>query len=153
MINGKTANGSIINGQIQYETDGWRSLKLPIGVTGQVFFKDNNNGTAGISGVLSASISTSANSPTLVLSPPNGYKFTDTKWGSNSYGTSLTAFSGFGAQSAGVGVALFASLKDGKLYFYNPNTFGNIMTILFTESAGYKNSISANPLTIGTSYI
>lgn len=24
MINGKTANGSIINGQIQYETDGWQ---------------------------------------------------------------------------------------------------------------------------------
>lgn len=152
-IQGKSVAGVAVGGDAFVPDTGWIPLDLPEGMTGQVFFKDNGDETAGISGILSASISKNADSPTLVLSPPDGYKFADTKWGSGSYGESLIAFSEFGAQNAGIGEALFASIKNGKLYFYNPNTSGNIMTVLFTESAGYKDAVLANPLAIGISYV
>lgn len=69
---------------VYQDSDGWIPLELPDGVNGLVFFKDYGDGTAGLTGSLgfatTAKMYTTFSPGHLILTPPQGYCFLDTKW-------------------------------------------------------------------------
>lgn len=62
---------------VYQDSDGWIPLKLPDGVTGSAFFKDNNDGTASLAGILQFVLN---GKPITLLNPPDGYSFTGIDW-------------------------------------------------------------------------
>ena len=160
MINGKTANGSIINGQIQYETDGWRPLKLPSGITGQVFFKDNGNGTASLAGTIRAMLpenpSGGLGSQVLVLTPPAGYSFTGVDWNqgvATGNAKEMMAVAGLGDHSSGFSIDVAFKAVNGNFYAQNDGHYGEDVTMNFTESRTVVTSKSAGPAIVSISHV
>lgn len=66
------------------DSDGWIPLELPDGVNGLVLFRDKGDGTAELTGSLefstTAKIYTTFSPGHLILTPPQGYQFTETNW-------------------------------------------------------------------------
>lgn len=133
---------------IYRDSDGWIPVKLGDEVEGMVFFKDNGNGICQLVGAISGDLSRKASTPTLGIYAPSGYAFTQVDWNNSSKTTSILAAFGFGKGSSGVNGPVFVEVINGNLYFYNPNTSTDIITIRFTQSASDMNSASAAPAII-----
>lgn len=72
IINGKEAHGSIINGQIQFEGEGWFPLTLAENISGNVLAKaDRKNGQVLLQGGIVTSTVTSGSDGHFILIPSN----------------------------------------------------------------------------------
>jgi len=131
------------------DSDGWIPLKLGPEVTGNVFFKDNGDGTGKIAGNISANMSKDGTKPDLCVYAPQGYSFSEIDWMDESFGPGIMATFGYSGSSGGIGGPIFIQVKSGNMYMYNPNTSSGIATIRFTQSATSSKKVTADAAIIG----
>lgn len=107
---------------VYQDSDGWIPLELPDGVSGNVFFKDYSNGTAGLIGSISFSSASDISSiyakGHAMLNAPTGYKFVDANWLTS--GSSNKAISTLGnlyndTQSPSVVGSAYVSFLNGNI--------------------------------------
>ncbi|MFC6290676.1 hypothetical protein [Levilactobacillus angrenensis] len=124
-------------------SDGWIPLKLPDGVSGNVFFKDYGDGTAGLVGslgYLTQATSDSLYTPSFkLLNPPNGYTFLDHNWQVGpSYGPTILVYTSMyttsGSNQAVQRGYGYISFADGNVTVvraqHNSNLYGKIRVLI-----------------------
>lgn len=136
---------------IYQDSDGWIPLELPDGVTGQVFFKDNGDGTAKLAGNLCFDFI--ANQVVKLLSPPQGYTFTSAKWNvaqSNGYVEGIVSMNELrGSIPPSTGV-VSTEIYEGCIFCSKINLGNNFKrTIALTQSSTITGESSADPAIIG----
>lgn len=154
MIGGKDSSVSYIGGKLQYRDDGWIPLELPDAVKdGAVFFKDNGNGTASLSGSICVNGGygkTNGDYP--IVLPPKGYRFTDiSSWMQDAGSTRIYAYADKSTDGTDVSISEdTVKITDGAISraFHNYEA-GNFYYIHFTANGTLKGTASAAPATIG----
>lgn len=152
MIQGKEVSGLVIGGDTFVRDNGWVPLELPEGMTGQVFFKNNSDGTAFLAGIMSFYYQ---GTPLVILQPPIGIRFTDVSWNFDSKDVGVSkAISGLnqleGSPSHSVD-SFNTKIDNGCLVVIKPNfanVSGALRTILFSKNSTVNSSIDSSPAII-----
>lgn len=154
MINlgNKKVSKMLIGSNVIYQdSDGWIPLTLPNGVTGLVLFRDNENGTAGLVGSLEFTTTATTYgymSPGhLVLTPPHGYYFMDTKWLIDSENTNKMTV--YGSRSDGGTPIMYTDaylqFSEGNIYFSQISNDQSVSgKLLVLASFNQVNTTSSN---------
>ncbi|MBY7145263.1 hypothetical protein I2491_00455 [Levilactobacillus brevis] len=149
---------------IYQDSDGWIPLELPDGVTGQVFFKDNGDGTASLAGSVSTPDRMNIGVENLILSPPSGYAFISDNWTMHNGGSGIELFPTYvfadgsvEQTNFGTGFTAIPSYKLGNLYLkntyaypgYDSSGMSGPVEVIFSKNLTVKNAASlATPVII-----
>ncbi|STX19365.1 hypothetical protein [Levilactobacillus brevis] len=143
-IQGKPVTGLVVGSDTFVPDSGWIPLELPDGVTGQVFFKDNGDGTASLTGSVSTPDRMNIGVENLILSPPSGYAFISDNWtmhngssGIELFPTYVFADGSVEQTNFGTGFTAIPSYKLGNLYLKNTYVY-----------SGYDSSGMAGPVEV-----
>ncbi|RWZ41070.1 hypothetical protein EQG69_04885 [Levilactobacillus brevis] len=138
---------------IYQDSDGWIPLELPDAVKdGAVFFKDNGDGTASLSGSICVNDHGKTNGYYPIVLPPKGYRFTDiSSWMQRSGSTRIYAYANNSIDGVGVSKNYDAvEIVDGALNRNFTNYAADtIYYIFFAKNGTLSTTISAAPATIG----
>lgn len=153
MINlgGKKVAKMLVGSSVIYQdSDGWIPLENSSDVIdGKVMFRDNGDGTGKLLGSISFYGVSPITKRIIVVTPPEGYEFTNIDNWKNMNGAPVIQYaSGLGKGSAGVTYTSSIEIANGCLAIYDVGNMG-INTIRFTESVTGTSSTSADPVTIG----
>lgn len=126
-------------------------MELPDGVTGQVFFKDNGDGTAKLAGNLCFDFI--SNQAVKLISPPQGYAFTGAKWNaaqSNGYVEGVVSLNELMGSLPPSTSVISTAISEGCIFCSEINLGNNSKkTILLTQSSTITGESSAEPAIIG----
>ncbi|GEB75223.1 hypothetical protein HCC75_04570 [Levilactobacillus brevis] len=152
-IQGKPVTGLVVGSDTFVPDSGWIPLALPDAVKdGAVFFKDNGDGTASLSGSVCVNDHGRANGYYPIVLPPKGYRFTDiSSWKQASGSTRIYAYADHSTNGTDVSISSDAvKITDGVIsrafYSYAADTF---YYIHFTTNGTLQGTASAAPATIG----
>lgn len=137
---------------IYRDSDGWIPLKLPDTVIdGCVLFRDNGDGTASLVGSIRANYSGTASGPlTHLLTPPDGYEFSDPKWNQDYLSKGIMAFYNLERVWSGSPISVWPVILDGNLYGGSNHADRNSnITFFFSASTSEVDVKESGPAIIG----